>query len=361
MNEFMKKLKESEECRNGILILGIIIGILVGFRYILPILVPFLFAFIVAAFLRPLVDWLVKYLKCSERFASIFVMLITGILLLLIGKFGITTLYRQIENFVLFLPFYREQFMVNLGNCCDYIDTGFHLEQGASLTYATNLLTGIFSDFQATMLPKLTTNTAAALKQAFSSLIFLFIMVYATLCILKNYPRLFHGGKLGKYIRRIWEGVLHLLVVYLRAEGTIAFIQAVICSVVLWILKNPYFILLAILIGVIDAFPVFGSGTILVPWAVYRFLTGDIKMGIGLLILYLLCTLNRQLLEPRLLGHKLGMSTLLTLFLMYVGYRLFGIFGFILGPVGYLVGREMLEMLQEMLSGSSVETEPEDR
>lgn len=344
MNEFIKKIWENEERRNGILIVGIIIGIVIAFRYFLPIVVPFLIAFILAGVFRPIVDWLIKKFKWSEKFASIFVMLAAGGLILVIGKFVVTALYRQIENFVIYLPFYREQFMAGLGSCCKYIDSGFHLENGASLSYATEVLVGIFSDFQTTVLPKLTTSTVAALKQAFASILFLFIMLYASLCMLKNYPRLFQSGKIAGYIRQVWNRVMHLLGVYVRAEGTIALVQAVICSIGLWILKNPYSILLAILIGILDAFPVFGSGTILIPWAVYRFLSGDIRMGVGLVILYLLCTIDRQLLEPRLLGQKLGMSTLLTLFLMYVGYRLFGIFGFVLGPVGYLLGRGILEL-----------------
>jgi predicted PurR-regulated permease PerM len=136
-----------------------------------------------------------------------------------------------------------------------------------------------------------------------------------------------------------------MLFLYLRAEGLIALIQALLCSIMLRLLQSPYFLPLALLIGIVDALPVFGSGTILVPWAVIRLLLGDIKMGVGLLLLWGLCTLNRQLLEPQLLGQKLGMSTLLTLFLMYVGYQLFGLFGFILGPVGYLIGKEIYTSL----------------
>lgn len=343
MSAFVKKIWESEEYRKGILAAGVIIGIIVVFRYGLPLVVPFLFAFIFAGILRPVVDWLVKKWNWSEKLASIMVMLLTGFLCLTVGKVVLTTLYRQIQNFVIYLPFYQEQFMSGLGSCCNYIDSGLHLEDGASLSYATEVLMGIFSDFQTTVLPKLTTSTVTAVKQAFSSLLFLFIMIYATLCMLKNYHHLFQKGRLCGYIQQIWGHVMHLLGVYVRAEGTIALIQAIVCSIGLWIMKNPYSLMLACLIGIVDALPVFGSGTILVPWAVFRFLTGDIQMGVGLLILYALCTLNRQLLEPRLLGQKLGMSTLLTLFLMYIGYRLFGIFGFILGPVGYLLGREIFQ------------------
>lgn len=347
MNEFITKIKENKELCNGILIVEIILGIILVFRYLLPIVVPFFIAFIIASILRPMVDWLINCKKVSEKWASLVVMLLVGGMILLLGKYVLTALYRQMESFVVYLPFYKEQFMVGLGNCCSYIDTGFHLEEGAAFSYATETLLGIFSDFRTTVLPKLTTSTVAALKQAFSSLLFVFIMLYATLCILKNYHHLFQKGKIMGYIRQVLGGVMHLLGVYVRAEGIIALVQAVICGIGLWILKNPYFILLALLIGMIDAFPVFGSGTILVPWAVYRLLIGDIRMSIGLFVLYLLCTLNRQLLEPRLLGQKLGMSTLLTLFLMYTGYRLFGIFGFLLGPVGYLMGREVFRIVNE--------------
>lgn len=347
MGEFMKKLWENEERRKGILVTGIIMGMIVVFRYFLPLVVPFLFAFAFAGILRPIVDWLVRHWRWSEKLAAIGVMLVTGALFLTVGKVFLTALYRQIENFVIYLPFYQEQFLAGLGNCCSYIDTGFHLENGASMSYATEVMMGIFSDFQTTVLPKLTTSTVTALKQAFASVLFLFIMLYAALCMLKNYHQLFRTGKLSGCIREVWKHVMHLLGVYVRAEGTIALVQAVICGIGLWILKNPYPILLALFIGIVDAFPVFGSGTILIPWAVCQILMGDIKMTIGLVVMYLLCTLNRQLLEPRLLGQKLGMSTLLTLFLMYIGFRLFGIFGFILGPVGYLTGREILEMVME--------------
>lgn len=347
MSEFVKKIWQNEEYRNGILTVGIIIGTIMIFRYFLPLVVPFLFAFLFAGIFRPLVDWLIRRVHCSEKTASIVVLLAVGGVLMTLGRELLIILYRQIENFVIYLPFYREQFLSGLGNCCRYIDSGFHLENGASLSYATDVLTGIFSDFQTTVLPKLTASTVTALKRAFTSCLFLFVMFYATLCTLKNYPRLFRTGKLSGYLQRVWERVVHLLGMYIRAEGTIALIQILICSIGLSILENPYSVLLAVFIGLIDAVPVFGSGTVLLPWSVYRLLTGDMKMGIGLLLIYLSCTCNRQLLEPRLLGKHLGMSTLLTLFLIYVGYRLFGVFGFLLGPVGYLMGREILDIVNE--------------
>lgn len=336
-----------EEIKKGIIIVGIIVGLYVSIRFFLPVMVPFLIAWLIAGGLRPVVEHLMKWSHCSEKLASVIVFLLMLIVLVLGGRWGLGVLYGQIRSFVLCIPFYREQFMVGLGDCCRYIDQGLQLGEGVSLAYATKALIGIFSDFQTTVLPGLTTGTIAVLRRMLSSVLFLFIMIYATFFLLKDYPRVLGEGRIAGKFRTVWNQVVGLLGVYLRAEGTIALVQMVICGIGLRILQSPYFVLLAVLIGVVDALPVLGSGSVLIPWMVWRFLTGDGKMAVGLLVIYLLCTLNRQMLEPRLLGQKLGMSTLLTLFLMYIGYQLFGIFGFFLGPIGYMVGRAIYAQIMK--------------
>ncbi len=341
MKTVLEHIRNNREYQSIMVSICIIISILLLFRFCLPVIIPFLFAFFIAGCLRPLVDFLIRRTHCSEKLASVLVLLVLAAIIVLICKWGITALVQQLETMILYLPFYRERFYLGLDTCCSYIDAGFHLQSGSSLAYATQTLTGIFSDFQTTILPNLTTGTAAAVKNTFSSILFLFIMLYATLCMLKNYPRLFSHGRVAQQARKIWESVVRMIFVYLRAEGILALLQALICSIGLRILQYPYFLPLGLFVGMIDALPVFGSGTILVPWAVVQLLLGNVKMGIGLLILYGLCTLNRQLLEPRLLGQRLGMSTLMTLFMMYLGYQLFGLFGFVLGPIGYLLGKEL--------------------
>ncbi len=347
MKDFMEQLKKRNDIQNGMIILAIILGIVLAFRYLLPIVIPFLIALIIAGVLRPIVDWLIRKVHWSEKRTAVIVLISIGGLIVLIGGIVVSILIRQAENLVSYLPFYKAQFMVGLDNCCYYIDNGLRLKQGASIAYATEVLAGIFSDFQTTVLPKITSQTVAVVKYAFASILFLFIMLYATLCMLKNYPYLFGESEMGNGVRKVIEKMITVLSKYLRAEGLIMLAQMLICAIGLWILDSPYFILLAVLIGVLDAFPVCGCGTILVPWAIFRLLMGDIFMMAGLLVLWGLCALNRQFLEPRLLGRQLGMGTLLSLFLMYVGYRLFGIFGFILGPLGYLIGREIFELAKK--------------
>ena len=351
MKDFFNEIKENKELKKGILLAGIGLGIFLGFRYLLPLVIPFLIAFILAGVLRPVVDGLIRLIHCSEMIASVLVLVLVAGAGWLVSRCLLNGIWRQMENLVTYLPFYREQFLAGLNVCCNYIDTGFHLKSGDSLLYATETLAGIFSDFQTTLLPRVTNGTVNILKQAGSAILLLFIMVYSMLCMLKNYPRLLKGGAVGRWLQKIWGRTARLLILYIKAEGSIVLIQAGICSLGLWILGNPYFLLLGAFIAIVDALPVLGSGTVLIPWGLLRLLTGDVKMGIGVLLLYLLCTVNRQLLAPRLIGRHLGMSTLLTLFLMYVGYKLFGILGFLLGPVGFILGREIYLTLAEKTAG----------
>ena len=95
----------------------------------------------------------------------------------------------------------------------------------------------------------------------------------------------------------------------------------------LWVL------LLAALIALIDALPVFGTGTILIPWALVLFLRGQTKTGVGLVVLYGAAALSRQALEPRLVGKQVGLNPVLTLLALYTGYRLLGVGGMIVFPI----------------------------
>ena len=92
------------------------------------------------------------------------------------------------------------------------------------------------------------------------------------------------------------------------------------------------------LIAFLDFLPFFGTGTALIPWAVYKFFVTDIKTAVGLLVIYGITQLVRQVIQPKLVGDSIGLSPLVTLVLLYVGYRIGSIFGMILAvPVGMIV------------------------
>ena len=109
----------------------------------------------------------------------------------------------------------------------------------------------------------------------------------------------------------------------------------------LLLLRVRYPVLAALVITVVDALPVFGTGTILIPWALALFLQGETKTGIGLVILYGAAALSRQALEPRLVGKQVGLNPVLTLLALYTGYRLLGVGGMIVFPIAAMLFKQL--------------------
>ena len=99
------------------------------------------------------------------------------------------------------------------------------------------------------------------------------------------------------------------------------------------IYKGSWVFFIAIITAIVDIFPVLGTGTILLPWSLYSFISGDIPMGIGVLVLYIFISVMRQFIEPKLVAGQLGLPPFLTIMGMYIGLKLFGIIGMFMVPL----------------------------
>lgn len=104
-----------------------------------------------------------------------------------------------------------------------------------------------------------------------------------------------------------------------------------------------YIAIISFVVCIVDIVPVLGTGTVVIPWALYSFLTGNIGMGIGLVILYAVITVLRQAIEPKLVASQVGLPSIITIMAMFLGARLFGIFGVILLPFTVIVIKLMLD------------------
>lgn len=129
---------------------------------------------------------------------------------------------------------------------------------------------------------------------------------------------------------------------YIKAQiilMTICFFELLVCLNLLSFLglNVPYPLLMSIIICIIDALPILGAGTVLIPWAVISFALSDIKLGIALIIIYLFVLSVRQMLEPKLVSQNLGVHPLITLISMYSGFKIFGVMGFLIGPVVMII------------------------
>lgn len=128
--------------------------------------------------------------------------------------------------------------------------------------------------------------------------------------------------------RRVTNGIFR----WLRAYGILFFMTFGELMVGFLMLDVDYALLVALLVAAIDLLPVLGTGTVLIPWSLWCFVIGQVGRGIGLLVLYGVITVMRQIAEPHVVGSSFGMHPLLSLIAMYVGFRVFGVVGMILFP-----------------------------
>ena len=136
----------------------------------------------------------------------------------------------------------------------------------------------------------------------------------------------------------VGENLKYAMGGYFKAQFKIMGVVFAILLVGFTLMQSRFSILLAIVIAFLDFLPFFGTGTALIPWAIYKFLVGDYKMVAALVILYGVTQLVRQLIQPKLVGDSMGLNPLYTLFLLYLGYRVGSVLGMIFAvPIGLIL------------------------
>lgn len=307
---------------------AVLLGLIfMGFRYVLPLLMPFLLGFLFSALLRVPARFLSQKLKINRQLVTtllvtLFFMLL-GMLTLLIGSelstFARTAVSRfntvivpAVESLTETASKWAKRLDPNVISALEGITDSLLLSLRAKIAeISTGVVTGIMSG-----LP--------------SSLLNVLFMIIATYFISLDF-----GFLRWAIARRIPEENYHKLTAsleyckttvgrLLRSYVLIMCITFAEQFVGLTILGVDYSILIAMAIAVFDILPVVGSGTVMLPWAVFSLVTGDYKRGVGLLVLYVIITVIRQIIEPRIVGDHVGLHPLLTLGCMFVGYRVFG-------------------------------------
>ncbi len=136
-----------------------------------------------------------------------------------------------------------------------------------------------------------------------------------------------------RLLGRLKKGFFSAIVGYIRSYSLLMLFTFGVLLLGFFILGVEHFVLFAFVISLLDALPVIGVGTALIPWGAYLIITKNAPLGFAILILYLTHTVLRQLVEPKIVGKNLGVHPIITLVVLYIGYSLFGFFGILLVPV----------------------------
>jgi len=137
--------------------------------------------------------------------------------------------------------------------------------------------------------------------------------------------------------------LLGALAGYIRSSAVLMTITGFICIAGLVLLGYPYALVVGLVVAVFDFLPVFGPGIVLWPWAIASLIGGDLRMAIGAILIYAVITIARQIFEPKILGSQLGIHPLVMLMSMFIGLQIFGLLGFLIGPIIVIILKTFFE------------------
>lgn len=343
-----------KRCGRGIWVMASFCLIAYLIYVTLPLLYPFLLAWIIAYAMNPFVNLLQKNLRFPRWIAVIVSLLLYFGAALTILTAAISRLVKEliimtqsfnlhIDSWMNWLTSWTQsdsiqnivneisRFYQNNPNYHDTINQNITRTTQTIGTFVTDLVTGIFNGIVQVIyyLPNLGT--------------ILIVVLLATFFLSNSWER--HN----RALMRIVPGVIHKPMIYIfsdlkkallgfaRAQLILISITAFIVMVALYALGVHSAFSIALLIGLVDLLPYLGVGIVLIPWSLYAFMSHDLTLGIGLTVLYSIILIVRQIMEPKVLASSVGLDPLAALLGMFVGLKLFGILGLIIGPVSLVI------------------------
>lgn len=322
-------------------IIGLMIYIF--FKYGISLLSPFLIAFVIAYFLKKPSKYISKKIKISQKLVSFLLVLMfystIGVLFSIVG-IKVTSI---ISSIIATLPtLYDNQFVPFITTTFDRIqDTIFLLDPAL-----VEVLNEGFNQFIRSLGTNITnisislvtyiSNTASSLP---AFLIKILLMIISTFFIAIDFESISRfmisqiSTKSRKLIFTTKEYIINILFVVIRSYILIMTITFIELSIGFSIMKIQNAILIAFIIAIFDILPLLGTGGVMIPWTIITFFNGSYQTGFGLMFLYILVTIIRNILEPKIVGKQLGLHPIVTLISMFIGANLIGFSGLFLLPI----------------------------
>lgn len=320
-------------------------------RYLLPLVLPFLLGAVLAVSAEPLVGFLCDRLRLKRSLATGIgistALSFLAFVMLVLGAFAL----RQIKNLALFLPELESSLQLGmdtadrtLRNLTEKVPG----ELGAVLTRNVDSLIsggdGLISRLTSFLL-KLASGVLSHVPGsavAIGTGIISSFMISAKLpAIRSRVATVLSAEKMAPVVTGA-KRLKSVLWGWLKAQAKLSAVTFCLTLLGFFLLRIPRAPVWALTVALVDAFPILGTGAVLVPWSMISFLQGDTLQAFGLLGLYAAAALSRSVLEPRFLGKHLGLDPLVTLIALYVGFRLWGILGMILAPLIAVAASQLL-------------------
>lgn len=316
----------------------IVFSVIWGFK-LLVLWLPFVIAWFISNFLSPIVKKVHKKTKINNSLLTFIVLLLfIGVNLLIISVIGyliITQAATLLERFPEISELTQRaainisKQMINLtDNIPGYLSDNLDFDIPSILQNIDVSITTILASL---------VGLVAFIPNLFISVIVMFV---ATFFMTKDKDKL-KDIEMSIFSHKIFRHRLMLIIKndiimvlfgYVKAQLILMTITFGEVAIGLTILKIPHAVLIGLGVGVLDALPVFGTGTVFIPWILILLFYKNYSLAIGIFVIYLIATLGRQALEPKIISTQIGIYPLITLIVIYTGIKVFGVSGIIIAP-----------------------------
>lgn len=330
---------------------GVAIIIFLCFILLLPRLlvffIPFLIGWFIALLASPLVRFFEEKIKIRRKASSVFVIIVV-IGLVVLGMYLVGGKFvKELMGFINELPVMWIGIEKDLAEIAVKM-SGLFDKLPKDIQFIMNDITKQANTYVGELFSKLSTPTIAAVGNFAKQLPSAIIAIIMSL--LSSYFFVAERNTINEWLRNhtpnsilvrfdmLKRGLKRAVGGYFKAQLKIEFWMYLILVIGLSILKVEYSLLIALGIAILDFLPFFGTGTIMVPWAIISILSGEYKMAIGLLIIWGGGQLIRQIIQPKIVGDSVGVPPIPTLFLLFIGFKVGGVIGMIVAvPIGLIL------------------------
>ena len=316
--------------------------IFLAVQYLLPLILPFLLGAALAVAAEPMVRFFCEKVHLSRGISAVLGVAMSFALLGLTVLILLGLVFRQLQVLTGILPNIEETVRSGMRTLSGWLlqlagqapgsiresltkNVEHFFSNGSALL---EKVTGYVLQLASGILSRLPNGALAFVTGLISS-----FMISAKLPkIRKRLSQRFPAEKIQPWMDTL-KSMKTVLLGWLKAQIKLSGVTFGILTLSFYLLGIPYGLLWAFLVALVDAFPILGTGAVLVPWSLVSFLQEDTLRAFGLLGTYAVVTVTRTVLEPRLVGRQLGLDPLVTLVCFYAGFRLWGILGMILAPM----------------------------
>lgn len=324
--------------RVAFIVLILLLGY-IAIKYVLPLLMPFVIGIIIAVIFKNPIDLITKKFKFNRTMISILILLLFyGLLGFIISMIGFK-LFAFLQDLFGNAPsVYKDVILPAVQKSINNVT----LQYPAIKTYTDNFTANIGTSIS-NNLSKVSSNVLGMITSFAGQLPALLIKLIFTIVAsffftidyyrISNFILIQFSTERQELLFKIKNNGIGTLGKFIRAYAFIITITFTELSLGFWIIGIPNPIFFGVLIAIIDIMPIIGTGAVLLPWSVISFLIGNSRVGIEMLILYIVITAVRQTIEPKIVGQQIGLHPIVTLLLMYVGAQLMGVLGLFLLPI----------------------------